>query len=145
MTEKQSNQQSTGITIFLADDDEDDQQLLKEAFTSIDASIQFCVAENGKQALTCLDTLPNHQLPCLIVLDYNMPELNGAEVLQHIVKQGRYTDVPKIIWTTSNSPAHKEHCLRMGADAYLVKPDNIKDIENMARKMLQYCKAGTIS
>lgn len=140
MVEKQSRVSGSSLTIFLADDDEDDQQLLKDAFSTIDANITFYVADNGKQALNRLNSLSGENLPCLIVLDYNMPELNGAEVLKHIVQQQRYTGVPKVIWTTSNSPAHKEYCLSIGADDYLVKPDNISDIERIARKMLRYCK-----
>ena len=140
MTNQQLNLRKGGLTIFLADDDEDDQQLLKEAFTTIDAAIDFCVAVNGRQALLCLSSFPNDSLPGLIILDYNMPELNGAELLQLIVQQERYLDVPKIIWTTSNSPLHKEYCLLHGANGYLVKPDNVRDIEKMARQMLNYCK-----
>lgn len=144
MIEKQPDENYTNITIFLADDDEDDQQLLKDAFITLNSRITFYTADNGKEALSSLNSLTVEQLPCLIVLDYNMPELTGAEVLQHIVQQQRYTGVPKVIWTTSNSPMHKEYCLSIGADDYLVKPDNIRDIEQLARKMLQYCKGGTI-
>jgi CheY-like chemotaxis protein len=144
MIEEQPNVNQSSLTIFLADDDEDDQQLLKEAFTNIDANVTFHIADNGKQALNSLNSLSSEELPCLIVLDYNMPELSGAEVLQHIVHQQRYTGVPKVIWTTSNSPVHKEYCLSIGADDYLVKPDNIRDIEGLARKMLQYCRGSSI-
>ena len=131
---------NASLTILLADDDEDDQELLKDAFARIDASINFYLAGNGKQVLHCLESLPNSDLPCLIILDYNMPELTGAEVLEIIAKEKRYTDVPKLIWTTSNSFIHKQQCLSIGADDYFVKPDNVSDIEKMARRMLHYCK-----
>src|ERR671927_27466 len=139
MTEE-VNTKNANLTIFLADDDEDDQELLKEAFITINSSVNFYLAENGKEALHYLKSLPPASLPCLIVLDYNMPELNGAEVLKVIAGEEKYTDVPKVIWTTSNSEIHKDYCLSIGAYDYLVKPDNIRDIEKMARRMLQYCK-----
>lgn len=145
MMEKQPNLNNPSLIIFLADDDEDDQQLLKDAFTTIDANIAFYMADNGKQAINRLSSLDSNELPCLIVLDYNMPELNGAEVLKQIMQEQRYIKVPKVIWTTSNSPIYKEYCLSIGADDYLVKPDNIHDIEKMARRMLQYCKGNLIN
>ena len=144
MTEEK-NAKNSNLTIFLADDDEDDQELLKEAFITIDSSINFYLAENGKEALHYLNSLPPAGLPCLIVLDYNMPELTGVEVLQVIANEERYTDVPKVIWTTSSSQTHKDYCLSIGAYDYLVKPDNIRDIEKMARRMLQYCKDNSVS
>ncbi len=101
MTEEKTK--NAKLNIFLADDDGDDQELLKDAFFTIDASINFHLAENGKAALHYLKSLPTANLPCLIVLDYNMPELNGAEVLKIIANEEKFIDVPKVIWTTSSS------------------------------------------
>jgi CheY-like chemotaxis protein len=79
-------------------------------------------------------------MPCLIILDYNMPGMNGAEILKRLPKNERLHEVPKIIWSTSNAATYKKVCMESGASDYLVKPSKIKDLENMIRHMLSYCK-----
>ena len=66
-------------TIVLAEDDIDDQELLAEAFSEIDPSIRLYTFSTGKKFLNFLDALPDEEIPDLVILDYNIPELNGAE------------------------------------------------------------------
>jgi CheY-like chemotaxis protein len=123
--------------IFLAEDDVDDQELLVEAFTRLDNTIKVRAATNGKKALGLLENLS--QNPCLIVLDYNLPELSGAEILERLNKMKRFEDITKIVWSTSNSPVYERICLDLGAKAYLVKPNDISGINRLAQLMLQMC------
>src|SRR5205085_5448617 len=89
---------STSKFILIGEDDKDDEELLEEVFSSIDNSISLIFIKNGKQVLTYLDELKeNHHLPCLILLDYNMPELNGAEILKELKNINRYKSIPKVI------------------------------------------------
>ena len=83
--------------------------------------------------------MSENELPCLIVLDYNMPELNGAEILKILKQNSRYDDIPKIVWSTSGSEVYKIKCLESGALDYLIKPSKIKDLENIARNLLSFC------
>ena len=140
----QSHPTSTAITpgndaktILIGEDDLDDQEFLKEIFLSIDQSFTFEFVFNGGRLLEYLEK--TQHLPCLIVLDYNMPELNGAEILVQLKKNTRYESIPKIIWSTSNSPLFKEKCLELGANDYVVKPSNVSDLKDIARYMLSYC------
>ena len=126
--------------VFLAEDDIDDQELLIEALTNYNEKIKVRAAANGKKALTELESFPDNEIPCLIILDYNLPEINGAEILKALKDHPRYADVPKVVWSTSNSPQYKQICLSHGALAYFVKPSEISGIEKLASEMLAFCR-----
>ncbi|HEY0057955.1 MAG TPA: response regulator [Flavisolibacter sp.] len=125
--------------IFLAEDDVDDQELLIEAFTAQSQSLKIQTATNGKKAALFLDELSDDALPCLIVLDYNLPEVDGAQLLELLTSKKRYDEIPKVVWSTSNSPLYKRLCLEMGAKAYFVKPNDLKGIQTLAKEMLAFC------
>lgn len=125
--------------IFLAEDDIDDQELLIEALTSLDKTVEVYVVNNGKKAVSFLEELPENKNPCLIVLDYNLPELNGADILNRINTIEKLHRVTKVIWSTSNSPVYEKICTELGAKAYFVKPTDFYGIEKIARTMLQLC------
>ncbi len=125
--------------ILLGEDDPDDQELLKEVFSSVDNSFILFFVDNGKEVLSALEKLNEEQQPCLIVLDYNMPGLNGADILKEINRRDRYRETPKIIWSTSGSEKYKQICLGLGASNYVIKPSNSEDLEKIARYMLSLC------
>ena len=64
--------------IVFGEDDLDDEELLKELFESVDTSFDLVFINNGKQVIDFLQAAPPNALPCLIILDYNMPGSNGA-------------------------------------------------------------------
>lgn len=125
--------------ILLGEDDPDDQEMLKDVFSDIDNSFILFFVNNGKEVLSALEKLDDEQMPCLIVLDYNMPGLNGADILKEIGSNKRYRDIPKIVWSTSSSDKFKKSCLELGAADYVIKPSNSMDLEKIARYMLKIC------
>ena len=125
--------------ILIGEDDIDDQELLKEIFASVDGSSRLLFANTGEQVLSALKKLNDEQLPCLIVLDYNMPGLTGADILKELNNESRYTGIPRIIWSTSGSDSFKNTCLELGASDYLIKPSNLKEMEDHVRYMLSVC------
>ena len=64
--------------ILLGEDDADDEELLKEVFSSLDSSFSMMFANNGRKLVAHIEELPDTDLPCLIILDYNMPELKAS-------------------------------------------------------------------
>ena len=110
--------------ILLGEDDIDDQEFLEEVFSSIDNSYCLKSVNNGKKLITHWESLEDELLPYLIILDYNLPELNGAEILKILNAHKRYQSIPKIIWSTSNSKIYKSACIKLGASDYLVKPSS---------------------
>jgi CheY-like chemotaxis protein len=126
--------------ILIGEDDPDDQEMLKEVFASIDRTFVLLFVNNGKEVLSAIEKLHDDQLPCLIVLDYNMPGIHGADILREINKNLRFSDIPKVIWSTSGSDAFKKLCMELGATDYIIKPTSARDLEKIARYMLSHCK-----
>ena len=127
--------------ILLADDDLDDQELLEEAILELEPSAEVHTVMSGRQVVEYLQQCNGTDLPCLIILDYNMPEASGAEVLQLLCNDSRYTNIPKVIWSTSNAPSHIQDCLDKGAAWYFVKPAKLSQLTSLAEKMLALCQA----
>ena len=133
------NQDLPSKFILLGEDDADDQEMLKEVFASIDTSFILFFVNNGSEVLSALEKLRDDQMPCLIVLDYNMPGLNGADILRELGTNERYKDIPRVVWSTSVSEKFKKICLELGAVDYVIKPNNVNDLEKIARYMLSIC------
>jgi CheY-like chemotaxis protein len=128
------------VAILLVEDDHDDQDFITEALLNLDNRLTIHTEPNGNKALSYLEALTNSQLPQLIILDYNLPERDGTELLQSLMQNSRYHSIPKIVWSTSNAPQYKSRSLEFGASLYLVKPSTIAGIEQMAREMLELCQ-----
>ena len=89
---------------------------------------QMLVARNGEEALDMLrDTEhgPAASMPELILLDLNLPRVDGAQVLSHIRQTQAYKATPVIILTSSDSPRDRETALRLGASLYFRKPTDL--------------------
>jgi CheY-like chemotaxis protein len=125
--------------ILFGEDDKDDEDFLKELFSDIDSSFSLQFVNNGRKLVSTLESIPTDQLPRLLVLDYNMPELNGAEILENLQQNPRYEQLPKIIWSTSGSDIYKKKCLDLGAREYIIKPSNVNDLAAIVRHMVSLC------
>ena len=98
-------------TILCVDDDSDDLQLLHETLKDTREDFEVIEAHNGKQAIDMLHRLRNDGTqPCLIILDINMPVLNGKETLSLIKKDEGLKDIPVVVFTTSGSDSDKNFC-----------------------------------
>ncbi len=130
---------SSSKFILLGEDDIDDEELLKELFSSVDKAFELTFINNGRRLIEYLDSLPDTQLPCLLILDYNMPELNGADILENLNARARYADIPKIIWSTSGTETYRKKCLDLGAQDYILKPSRVSELEQAIKYMISYC------
>jgi CheY-like chemotaxis protein len=124
--------------ILLAEDDADDQELIRMAFEMSTSAHFFEIVSNGQEAI---DTLHQHtNLPCVIVLDLNMPILNGIQTLMKLSASSEYTSIPKVILTTSDSEENKKMSYLNGAIDYIVKPDTMQGLLITVQKILSYCQ-----
>ena len=128
-------------TVLLAEDDEDDKEFISLAFSRVSSNHLLYIANNGKEVLDYLSGVSDSGYPCLIVLDLNMPILNGLQTLEALKDREELKGIPKVIFTTSESEEDKKRCLLKGATDYLVKPSNMQEIEKTVEKMLHYCEA----
>jgi CheY-like chemotaxis protein len=125
--------------ILVADDDSEDQELLGDAISEVDPKAKVEMVFTGKEALDYLEKCFDNELPCAIILDYSMPQLNGAEVLALLSKSARFSAIPKFIWSTSNSKVHIEECKSNGALNYFIKPDRTDKLYSLVEEVLSAC------
>ena len=118
----------------------DDQELLQEIFSEIDDSVPLRFVNNGNDLLSFLSGQRDDSLPSLIVMDYNMPGMNGAELLREIKEIPRYDGIPRIIWSTSRSETFRNKCFALGVTDYMIKPSTVKELTEIATQMLSFCK-----
>ncbi|QMW02705.1 response regulator [Spirosoma foliorum] len=109
--------------VFIADDDEDDRLLLKYAFAQHSPECELIFAEDGLALLDALAQLTSE--PCLIILDLNMPRLNGLEALQVLRLSTQYKHTPIVILTTSSDSTDRQDAYALGANEYLIKPISV--------------------
>ena len=127
-------------TILYIDDDSDDLQMLKEAVARVDGSYHVVEANNGEQGLRKLENMKQEkELPCLIVLDINMPKIDGRQAFRMIRNDNILSSIPIVIFSTSNSSIDK--LFFEGKDVeYLTKPIDFLSLLKVASKLLSYCK-----
>jgi CheY-like chemotaxis protein len=111
--------------VLLVEDSPGDVRLTREAFREADKSIHLSVASDGVEAMAFLRQEGQHvdaPRPDLILLDLNLPKMDGREVLAHIKKSDHLKTIPTVILTTSDSEADIEKSYQLQANCYLTKP-----------------------
>lgn len=120
-----NEQNSSPAQILLAEDNPADVYLIRQALAENNLDCDLHVACDGKQALSFFSREGDGTraaIPDLILLDINMPQHDGTEVLQHIRQDSRLDAVPVIIFTSSDSPADRLSATQLGAIRYIKKP-----------------------
>ena len=120
-------------SVFIADDDEDDRFLLRLAFQQQSPQSLVVFAVDGVDLLSALAKFPGH--PCLIILDLNMPRLNGLEALAALRRVETYRTTPIVILTTSDEASYRQQAHDLGANDYLVKPLNLDSLLTIVGKL----------
>ena len=124
--------------VLYADDDIDDKTWVSEACKAVNSSLHIVFVENGRKALEYLENQTDNEKPHLIVLDLNMPELDGRQTLKRLKADERFAHIPVVIVTTSNNKIDMEVCKRLGASLYLIKPDTHAEWQNIIREFQPY-------
>lgn len=127
-------------TIFYAEDDLDDLFIVKQAFQTYDGTIKIIHANNGLEALEVLQELRDENtLPCLILLDINMPGMDGRETLIRIKQDERLKRIPVALFTTSSSSLDKEFATKWNAQ-FFTKPLVYSEMEKMVDTFIAICE-----
>jgi CheY-like chemotaxis protein len=123
-------------TILVVEDDVDDQELLLEALQNVNPSLKVMFAENGVEALSYLKEVEvSEQLPGLIILDLNMPCLDGKETFQRIKEDGKLGAVPIVIFTSSLNPHDKALFSQLNVE-FISKPYDFTLMNKIVGQML---------
>jgi DNA-binding response OmpR family regulator len=124
------------LNIALADDDEDDRLLFKDAIEEIKIKTKLSLFTNGKELMDYL-VLPNIILPEVIFLDLNMPIKNGMQCLKEIRDHAKLSDLSVAIYSTSSSERDIEETFVNGANVYINKPNSFGELRTVIEKVLQ--------
>jgi CheY-like chemotaxis protein len=131
-------------TVLLAEDDSEDIFLTHRAFKKARLANPLHVVRDGEQAIAYLqgdppyDDRAQYPLPILVLLDLNMPKIDGFQVLEWIRKQPSLSRMPVAILTTSDHDPHVTRAFRSGADSYLVKPPDAEALLALVQRIHAY-------
>lgn len=123
--------------ILLVEDDEIDILTIKRSFKEIHVTNSVEVANDGEEALIILKDL-HHSLPCLILLDLNMPRMTGLEFLKIVKTDEQLKCVPVIILTTSKDERDKVESFKLGVAGYMVKPVDYRQFVEVIQTINMY-------
>jgi CheY-like chemotaxis protein len=125
--------------ILFVDDDPDDLEFYGESMRAENPGLWIREARSGLQAMEYLRLAKEAgELPCLIVLDVNMPIMSGKDTLMEIRKDKVLDDIPVVIFSTASNPREKEYFNNHEVDFY-TKPCTISEMQSVAKQLLNYC------
>jgi two-component system, chemotaxis family, response regulator Rcp1 len=126
------------LEVLLVEDSPGDVRLTKEAFREANRSIHLHVACDGVEAMAFLRKQGPHGAaprPHLILLDLNLPKMDGREVLAHIKEDQDLKTIPTVILTTSEAEADIVTSYQLQANCYLSKPVQLDDFEALVKSI----------
>jgi CheY-like chemotaxis protein len=125
--------------LLCVDDDEDDIALTEEAALDFDSSLRFVAKPNGKEAMMFLHRQKEQNyLPCLVLLDINMPLMDGREVLEAMKNDPDLQKIPIVVFTTSSGQREKQFCESYSVE-FVTKPNRVAEFKKVVAQLLVRC------
>ncbi|MFZ1548529.1 MAG: response regulator [Candidatus Nitrotoga sp.] len=123
--------------ILLVEDDQVDVMTVKRSLKEIHVTNPLVNMENGEEALKYLRD-PKTAKPCIILLDLNMPIMNGIEFLQNVKLDVQLKRIPVVVLTTSEDQQDKVNSFDLGVAGYMVKPVDYRQFVEVIRSIDVY-------
>jgi CheY-like chemotaxis protein len=125
----------TKKAILLVEDDRVDAMTVERALKDVHVANRLDLAQDGEKALEYLKT---HEAPCVILLDLNMPRMNGIEFLQIVKSDSVLKKIPVIVLTTSESDQDRLKSFELSVAGYMIKPVDYKNFLDVVRTIDLY-------
>jgi len=132
----------SGAPVLYVEDEESDAFFMHHAFQRMGSAPPLMIVKNGREALDYLagrepfSDRAQHQRPCLVLLDLNLPIMSGFEVLAWIRNQPQFNDMPVVIFSASRLDVDREHAMKSGAKDYIVKPNDMTSIPEILQPVM---------
>jgi two-component system, chemotaxis family, response regulator Rcp1 len=133
------------LDVLLVEDSPGDVRLTQEAFRKVNSSVRLHVATDGIEAMSFLQrqgTNAASPRPHLVLMDLNMPRMDGREVLAHIKSDDGLKTIPIVILTTSDTIEDIEKTYQLRANCYLCKPVELEDFEDLVKHINDFWLTG---
>ncbi len=128
---------NTTIKVVLVDDDAEDREFFQEVIDELPYEIQLTMYKNGQEFVDGLVESKN-SLPDLVFLDLNMPIKSGIQSLKEVRQMEEFKKIPIIaIYSTSISPQDQADTFHLGADAYICKPNDYRELKRLISKIFE--------
>lgn len=124
-------------SILIVDDDADDRDIIRDAFIANNDKADYVPLENGDALLQYLHEKGSNGLPALIMLDLNMPGMDGREALREIKSTTAFRKIPIIVFTTSSSERDRLISYEYGANCFVTKPDTFNKLVEVTGAILK--------
>lgn len=119
------------INILLVEDDQVDVMDIKRSLDKLNIIYQITVAKNGEEAITILTDNTHKQLPDVVLIDINMPKMNGFELLDAIRRDDNWKHLKCFIVTTSGEKVDRDKAKALGVSGYIIKPIKLTNATSM--------------
>ena len=120
--------------ILLVDDDPDDRMLFNEAFKQVNNGFELVELKNGEELMQYLNN--GQPVPKLIVMDFHMELMSGEEILMSIKNNKQLSRIPVIVYSGSSSCIQQDPILKLGANAYVQKPNTYEKMVDVVKSMM---------
>lgn len=124
-------------SILLVEDDKVDAMTVQRAMNELKVTNQLDHVVNGVEGLDYLKK-NRKKVPCIILLDLNMPKMNGLEFLSELKKDAEFKKIPVVVLTTSNSEPDVHKSFSIGVAGYMVKPVSYKQFIEVMKEIKLY-------
>lgn len=132
---------SDGKYLIYAEDDLDDREIFEEMMHSINEDIGVVSLDDGSQVLDFLSSLqPSDFLPCFILLDINMPVMDGYTTLKALKNNPAYKDITVVMYSTASPDRETDMSIGHGASRFITKPFSITHLEEITREFANFCE-----
>ena len=123
--------------VLLVEDDHVDAMTLKRAFRDLKVYNKLEIVDNGEEAIAYLSDTKNEK-PCIILLDLNMPKMNGLEFLSVVKKNKKLRRIPVVIMTTSKDEEDKLSSFDLGVAGYMINTFDYSRVMDIVRTIDLY-------